>query len=71
MDLEGLNHLSISEMSRDEAIERLREMRLNRRMPVKRAVKKAATKAPKEQPIPELNKSQASRLLNSILEDMT
>ena len=56
--LEDLNHLSITEMQTDEAIELLRQIRLSRRVPVKkvRTIRKKLT-------TPKVNSNQAAELL--------
>ena len=46
-DLESLNYTSISEMSKDEAVELLRKIRLSRRVPAK--VTKTTRKVTKKQ----------------------
>lgn len=48
-DIDDLGYKSISEMSSDEAIELLRQVRLSRRVPVKKTKTKTTTKnkAPK------------------------
>lgn len=57
--IEDLNLPSITEMSSDEAIEYLRQLRLSRRIPVKKA--KSTTK--KAKAIPKPNTKQAQELL--------
>jgi len=59
-DLDDLNYKSISEMTRDEAIEHLRQIRLSRRIPVKKS-KKTTTK--KKKVAPQVNADQAAELL--------
>ena len=56
--IEDLNHLSITETQRDEAIELLRQIRLSRRIPVKkvRTIRKKLT-------APKINSNQAAELL--------
>jgi len=51
-DLESLNYTSISEMSTDEAIELLRQIRLSRRIPLKKAktTRKTTKKVPNVTP---------------------
>ncbi len=57
-DLDDLNYHSITEMQTDEAIELLRQIRLSRRIPVKkvRTIKKKLT-------TPTVNSNQAAELL--------
>lgn len=57
-NLEDLNHPSITEMQTDEAIELLRQIRLSRRVPVKkvRTIRKKLT-------APKVNSNQAAELL--------
>ena len=63
--IEDLNYPSITDMSQDEAIETLRQIRLSRRIPVKKVSnKKASKKASKK--IPKINSSQAKNLLDLI-----
>lgn len=57
--IEDLKIPSITDMSPDEAIEYLRQIRLSRRVPVK---KKTTTKA-KNKPTPKLSQAQAADLL--------
>lgn len=69
-DIDDLGYKSISEMTPDEAIEYLRQVRLSRRVPVKsrKASKAKSTKA-KKAAVPKPTKSQASNLLKQ-LEDL-
>lgn len=57
-NLNDLNHTSLTEMQTDEAIELLRQIRLSRRVPVKkvRTIRKKLT-------IPKVNSNQAAELL--------
>ena len=57
-DLNDLNHPSITEMQTDEAIELLRQIRLSRRVPVKkvRTIRKKLAS-------PKVNSNQAAELL--------
>lgn len=57
-NLEDLNHPSITEMQTDEAIELLRQIRLSRRVPVKkvRTIRKKLI-------APKVNSNQAAELL--------
>lgn len=56
-DLDDLNNPSITELGTDEAIELLRQVRLSRRVPVRKASKKKVKEAPK------VNAAQANELL--------
>ena len=58
--IEDLKIPSITEMSPDEAIEYLRQLRLSRRIPVK---KKTTTTKTKNKPLPKLSQAQAVDLL--------
>ena len=62
-DLDDLEYVSISDMSPDEAIEHLRQLRLSRRIPVKRPAKKTSTKATKSRKAPDVSAEQAADLL--------
>jgi len=62
-DLEDLGISSILDTSQDEAIERLRQIRLSRRIPVKTKGKKKSTKKSKPAPAKKLSQSQAANLL--------
>ena len=66
--IEDLNYKSLSEMSINEAIEHLRQIRLSRRIPVKKArkVKKVVKKQNKK--MPELTPEQAKKLLEMLNE---
>ena len=63
--IEDLDYKSISDMTQDEAIEHLRQIRLSRRTPVakKKSIRK---KKAKEKALPKLTKSQAENLLKLI-----
>ena len=61
-DLESLNYSSISEMSVDEAIEMLRQIRLSRRIPEKR--RKKTTKRKKKNDNLNISQKQALEILN-------
>lgn len=64
-DLEDLGIESILDTSQDEAIERLRQIRLSRRIPVKtKGRKTTAAKKAKAKPAPKLSSKQAANLLN-------
>jgi len=62
--IEDLNHPSITEMQTDEAIELLRQIRLSRRIPVK----KVRTISKKSKQIPKVNPNQAAELLKILME---
>ena len=58
-NIDDLEYKSISEMTTDEAIEHLRQIRLSRRIPVKSSKgKKKKTKA-----LPKVNADQAAEIL--------
>ena len=59
-DIEDLNYTSISDMSQDEAIEMLRQIRLSRRIPSK--PRKVSTPKPSKAP-PKINADQAAAIL--------
>ena len=65
--IEDLDFTSLTDMSTDEAIEHLRQIRLSRRTPVKpkKTTKKTAKAAKKE--TPNLNSEQAKKLLKLII----
>lgn len=65
--IDNLGYKSISDVSQDEAIEMLRQIRLSRRVPLKKA-KKSTKKAVKKS-APKLSKAQALKLLDMIKED--
>lgn len=69
-DLESLNYKSITEMSVDESLERIRQLRLSRRTPDKprKPSKKLVKKAEKEEALGKLTPEQAAELLK-LLED--
>jgi len=62
-DLESLNYTSITDMSTDEALERLRQIRLSRRTP---EVRKSTTIRSKKQLIPKVDTDMAAELLKLI-----
>lgn len=69
-DLDDLGIKSILDTSQDEALERLRQIRLSRRVPVKsRTPKKTAAKKAQSKPMPKLSASQAADLLKLLEED--
>jgi len=59
--LEDLGHESITEMQIDESLELIRQIRLSRRVPMKK-VKTVRKKSPT--PTPTLNSDQAAKLLS-------
>lgn len=65
-DLDSLNYTSITEMTNDEALELLRQVRLSRRVPVKtvRTIKKTAK-------APVVDSNQAAELLKLLTGDNT
>lgn len=60
--IEDLSHKSILEMTRDEAIEYIRQVRLSRRT-TKATTRKASTTKASKKPIPKLTKDDAAELL--------
>lgn len=62
-DLDDLDRESITETSRDEGIELLRQIRLSRRTPVKTTKKTSAAKGRQKKKPPELSADQAADLL--------
>lgn len=58
-DLDDLGYTSISDMSQDEAIELLRQIRLSRRVPVKTTKKSTSSK----RKAPQVSAEQAAELL--------
>lgn len=65
-DLNDLNLPSITDLGTDEAIEMLRQIRLSRRVPIKKVIKNPKKKAKKA---PEVNTDQASELLKILMGD--
>ena len=61
--IEDLNLPSLTSMSPDEAIEFLRQLRLSRRIPVKKQSKSTVKKKAKAKAIPKVNADQAKELL--------
>ena len=61
--LEDLNIPSITDMSADEAIEHLRQLRLSRRIPVKKQSTTTTKKKAAAKTIPKVTKEQAEELL--------
>ena len=61
--IDDLDYKSISEISRDEAIELLRQIRLSRRTPAKTAKKKSTPKQKKASSPENLSPEQAAELL--------
>ena len=65
--IDDLKIPSINEMSNEEAIEYLRQLRLSRRIPVKKQSKSTKTKAKKApKPLPKPTKDDAIELLKLI-----
>ena len=64
--IEDLNYPSITDMSQDEAIEALRQIRLSRRIPVEIVSNKKAASKRAAKKIPKLNQDQAKNLLDLI-----
>ena len=62
-DLDSLGYTSISDMSADEGIELLRQIRLSRRIPVKKNVDNAIAKKAKAQAITNVSSDLAAELL--------
>ena len=60
--LEDLPHKSILDMTQDEALEHMRQLRLSRRTPTRKTRKQSPHK-PKNKPLPKLNANQAAELL--------
>ena len=58
--LEDLNYKSLTDMSHDEALELIRQIRLSRRVPVKKISK---TTKEKLKPLPKVDADQAAELL--------
>jgi len=68
--IEDLDFTSIVDESTDEAIERLRQIRLSRRAPVKKvSIKKTTSKQVKKQVTKNLSSDLAKELLNMIGDD--
>jgi len=62
-DLSDLNHRSITEMDTDEAIELLRQIRLSRRIPMKKVSKVSKAKKPSVEKITNINADMAAEIL--------
>ena len=68
--IEDLNFTSIVDESTDEAIERLRQIRLSRRTPIKKvSTQKTTSKQVKKQVTKKLNSTLAKELLDMIGDD--
>ena len=66
-NLESLNYESISDMSQDEAIELLRQIRLSRRTPVKKPkTTKTTSKSVAKKATKHLDKTSINELLDMI-----
>ena len=68
-NLESLEKKSISEMTPDEAIEHLRQIRLSRRVPAKKVQRSTSRTPTKPKPVKKLNAEQAAKLLKSLGEE--
>ena len=62
-NLDDLGHTSITEMRTDEALELLRQIRLSRRVPVK----KVRTISKKSKQAPKVDSNQAAQLLEILM----
>lgn len=62
-DIESLDHTSISDMSQDEAIEYLRQLRLARRLPNKKQSTSTKKKIAQTKSASKISKAQAANLL--------
>ena len=62
-NIDDLKIPSITDMSRDEAIEHLRQLRLSRRSPVKRQSSSTKKKVSQTKAAGKINKNQAAELL--------
>ena len=62
--IDDLDIKSILNMDHDEAIEHLRQVRLSRRVPVKKT--KGTTKKAKSKAVPKLSQQQAANLLKDL-----
>lgn len=61
-DLDSLGYKSLTEMTVDEGIEHIRQIRLSRRIPVKKPKKTTTTKKKAKAP-PKVSSNQAAELL--------
>ncbi len=62
-NLDSLNYTSITEMSTDEALELIRQIRFSRRIPVKKVKKTTKTSRKKVKALPQVDANQAAELL--------
>ena len=62
-NLDDLNIKSITDMSTDESIELLRQIRLSRRIPVKKVPKATTKRKAKAKAVKEVDANQAAELL--------
>ena len=62
-DLNDLGIPALTDMSHDEAIEHLRQIRLSRRIPVKKQSSSTVKKKSKAKAIPKVSATQAANLL--------
>jgi len=67
--LKDLDYTSILDMGSDEAIERLRQIRLSRRVPVKSRKASKTIKKAKATSTPKLSAEQAAELLKQLGEE--
>jgi len=65
-DLDDLDGESITEVSQDEGVEMLRQIRLSRRTPAKKATKKPSTTKQRHKKPPDLTADQAAALLKTL-----
>ncbi len=65
-DLEDLSYTSILDMSNDEAIEILRQIRLSRRVPEKKTTTRTTVKKINEKTISSVDSNMAAELLKII-----
>lgn len=69
-DIESLDHTSISDMSQDEAIEYLRQLRLARRTPTKKQSTATKKKVAQTKTASKISKSDAANLLKLLGGDL-
>jgi hypothetical protein len=69
MDIEDLDFESLTDKSQDEALEHLRQLRLNRRTPALKQTKSVTKKKAKPKVLPKLSAEQAKNILK-MLEDL-
>lgn len=61
-DIDDLNYKSVTDMTKDEAIELMRQVRLSRRIPDPKKKTKSTSKR-KAKAVPQVNPNQAAELL--------